>query len=243
MTTSAIAAFGAVLKRNGNTIAELYNIGGLQVSRDMIEATSHASSDTYKEFIPGLKDGGEVPIEGNFIPSDTNGQIGLLTDYEAGTLQSFVITGPTAGAFTWTFSAYVTKFKTGDLTPDGKTTFTATLRVSGKPTLAVTISDDLTNLTGVEENGGAALTFTPTFDGSVYVYNITINTASTYIKLTPTLSGATITIRTATASQTVASGAESGTIAVTDGEITDVYLDVKETGKVAKTYTLHVYTP
>lgn len=243
MTTSAIAAFGVALTRNGNTIAEITNIGGLEVNRDMIDVTSHGSSDTYKEYIPGLKDSAEMTIEGNFKAGDTDGQIGLLTDFEAGTLQVFVLTFPTGITAAFTFNAYVSKFKAGDFPVDGKLPFSATLKISGKPTLAITASGNLTDLSGIEENGGSALTFLPTFAAAKKKYNVTINTASTYIKVTPTLAGATIKIYiNGTYNQSVASGAQSGTIAVTDAAITEVRLDVIETGKVANSYWLYVYT-
>jgi len=243
MATSALAAWGATFKWNTVAIAELNNIGGPTLRTETIDATSFASANAYREFIAGLHDGGEVSIAGNFIPGDTTGQIAMSTDFHAGTARTCVVTFPTAAATTWTFTGLITSLEiaVGDVA--GKLNFTATIKVSGKPVLAVTASADLTDLTGIEENAGAALTFLPAFLATKYDYNVTVDTSTTWVKFTPTLAGAIITIYNGISSQDVLSGAQSGTIAVADGVITDITLSVKETGKVAKVYTVHVYVP
>lgn len=242
--TTAISAHGVVLKRAGNTIAEITRIGKIKKSLEVHSATNSGSADSYKEVIAGLKEMQPLEIEGNFIAGDTSGQIGLDTDLEARTLQTFVLTFPAAITATCTFTAFVTEFSIGEFPQDGKgLAFSATLTPSGKPTLAITATADLTGLTGIEENGGASLTFTPAFAGATYAYNVAINTASTWVKFTPTLATATIVISNGTSSQSVASGAQSGTIAVADGVITDITLSVTTSGKVAKIYTVHLYTP
>lgn len=242
--TNAIAATGATLTWNGQAVAEITKISGPSISVDMLDVTVHGSTDSFREFIAGLRDGGEVTIEGKFHSGDTDGQIAFITDMTAGTSRTAVITGPTAAAFTWTFTGLGSAFSI-DEPHDAELTFTATIKVSGKPVLAVTASGNLTGLTGIEENAGAALTFLPAFAAAKKSYNVTVNTASTYIKLTPTLAGATITITTDAddSSQDVASGAQSGTIAITDAAVTTVTLDVKEPGKVANRYTLYIYCP
>ncbi len=243
MTTAAKSAFGSTLTWNTVLVAEIINITGPTLKVDTLDATNHDSTSSFREFIAGLRDGGEITIEGNFISGDTTGIIAFITDLKAGTSRTAIVTGPAAAAFTWTFTALGSAFST-TYPVDGKLGFSATIKISGSPTLEVTVSRNLTDLTGIEQTGAAALTFTPAFAAAKKAYNVTVNTATTWIKLTPTLAGATITITTSydSSSQTVASGAQSGTIAVTDAAITIVTLDVKETGKVANKYTLYVYT-
>ncbi len=241
--TSAIAAFGATLTWNSQTVAEITSISGPSIKVDALDVTSHGSTSAFREFIAGLADAGEISIDVNFYPGDTNGQKAMIDDAIARTSRTVVITGPAAAAFTWTATAIITGFDPG-LPHDGSMSASFTLKITGVPTLAVTESSDLTTLTGIEENGETALTFLPTFDGATYVYNISVNTASDWVKFTPTLSGATITITTGydDSSQDVASGAQSGTIALgAAGTVTTITLAVKETGKVAKNYTCHVY--
>ena len=131
MTSTAKAAFGTKLEKSSVAIAKLTSIGTIGVTRDMIDITSHDSDDAYREYVPGLIDPEELSIEGILIDSDT-GQEALLTDLEAGTLGSYVVTLP--GGKTYAFSAYVTGYKAGPFNYDGKITFSATLKISGKVT-------------------------------------------------------------------------------------------------------------
>jgi predicted secreted protein len=131
MTSTAKAAFGTQLKKGTTAIAELTSIGAVGVTREMIDATSHDSDDGYKEYIPGLIDTSELPIEGILNKGDA-GQTALLTDLEAGTLGTYTIEGPTGNAFKYDFSAYVTAYNAGPFNYDGKITFSATLKISGK---------------------------------------------------------------------------------------------------------------
>jgi predicted secreted protein len=232
--TNAIAAFGVTLTRAGNTIAEITSIGGIEVSRNTIDVTSHASADSYKEYIPGLKDVGEMNIEGNFYSGDTNGMVALLSDLENGTLQSFVLTFPTAITATWTFSAYVTKFKSGDSPVDGKSPFSASLKISGKPTLAITASAGLTT-TFFSMNNSAVITPAPA--NAVYDYVATVLTAITSVTVTPIAAAGVITVN----GNVVATGVASSAIALgAAGSVTVITVVVTETAKVAKTYTIRV---
>ena len=133
--SSAITGYGIALARNGTTIAELTNIGHPKLSLETVEVTNHQSDDRYREYIGTVLDGGEVAIEGNLKVSDTNGQIGLISDMNDRTIQNFVITFPTAVTATWTFTALVTAFEVGDTAFDGSVSFSATLKVTGKPTI------------------------------------------------------------------------------------------------------------
>lgn len=136
--SDALYAKGTTLSRATNVIAELTNIGGLEVTAKEIDVTNHQSPDGVQEYIYGLIDGGKVTIEGNFISSDTQGQMGLLNDMMSRAIQDFVVTFPDS-VTTWTFKALITAFKAADAPVDGKLSFSATLKVTGKPVLAVAI--------------------------------------------------------------------------------------------------------
>lgn len=233
MTTAAKAAFGTTLARNGSIIAELTNIGSPKLSLDTQEVTSHQSANSYKEYIGTLLDGGEAAIEGNFIPSDTDGQVGLITDMEAKTVQSFVITFPPAILATWTFTALVTAFEVGDTPVDGVLTFSATLKISGKPTLAITASNNLTGLTLT------TATLYPAFAAGVYDY--VADSIGNSLTVTPTFAAGICTVTANGASQAVATGVVSSVISLgADGAMTTITIEIQETGKVAKTYTVRV---
>ncbi len=64
------------------TIAEIFAIGGPQLSRALPEATHMESDDGYREFIGGLCDATQFTAELNFIPTNAT-QADLLTNLAA----------------------------------------------------------------------------------------------------------------------------------------------------------------
>lgn len=133
---SAQRTMGTTLtkKKSGNEegdlkIANLTSIGEIGVESEEIDATDLDSPNNYKEFIAGSKDAGEVSLAGN-IKDETNVEK-MLALAESQSMEEWTVTYP-SGA-TWTFSGFVKSFKDGEKTPDGLATFSATIRISGKP--------------------------------------------------------------------------------------------------------------
>ena len=231
--TTAIAALGVLLKRDGNTIAELSRIGPVGKTRELIDCTNLNTTGGYKEFIGGFRDGGEVALEGNFIAGDTSGQIGLQTDFDGETAQSFVLYFPTAVTATWTFSAVVTKFET-NFEINNKVTFAATLKITGEPVLAVTASAGLTT-TFFSISESAVIVPAPA--NAVYDYVATVLTGISSVTCTPIATAGVITVN----GNVVATGVPSGAIALgAAGSVTTITIVVTETGKTAKTYIVRV---
>lgn len=109
------------------TIAEVTSITPPPVSKDIIDATHMESPDAYREFIVGLKDGGEAKIEMNFIPGGPGQDV--IADLQAATTPShFTITW--VNGEVWAFSAYCTGFEP-TAPVDDKMTATATFKVTG----------------------------------------------------------------------------------------------------------------
>jgi len=76
--TNAISGVGAKLQLGDGAspqvytaIGEVLNISGPELSAEQIEVTSLDSTGGYKEYIPGLLDGGTVSIEFNYADGDT----------------------------------------------------------------------------------------------------------------------------------------------------------------------------
>ena len=69
-----------------------------------MDVTDHDSPDGYKEYIPGLKDGGEVSIEGHLIPTDDT-QKGLLSAVDIDVPEPWTIKFPTVPRLYITFEA------------------------------------------------------------------------------------------------------------------------------------------
>lgn len=137
MSGQATRTMGTTLKKkksgselDDTIIANLTSIGEIGVESEEIDATDLDSPNNYKEFIAGSKDAGEVSIAGN-IKDESNVEK-MLALAESQSLEDWVVTYP-SGA-TWEFTAFVKSFKDGEKTVDGLATFTAGLRISGKPT-------------------------------------------------------------------------------------------------------------
>lgn len=110
-------------------IANLTSIGEIGVESEEIDATDLDSPDNYKEFIAGSKDAGEVALAGN-IKNEANVEK-MLALAESQSIEEWVVAYPSGAK--WTFNGFVKSFKDGEKTPDGLATFSATIRVSGKP--------------------------------------------------------------------------------------------------------------
>lgn len=233
MTTQAIAAYGVVLARNGSAVAELTSIGSPKLSLDTADVTSHDSADAHREYIGTLLDGGEVALEGNFVASDEE-QMGLLTDMNARIVQAFTITFPTAITASWAFNALVTAFEIGDMATDGTVTFSATLKITGKPTLAVTASNSITALTLT------TATLYPVFAAATYDY-VADSTGNTCTVTATFAAGTCAMYKNGVLQEYLTSTVASGAVSLgSDGTMTKIELVVQETGKVAKRYTIRV---
>ena len=118
-------------------IAEVTSISGPGMAADAIETTHHSVTDFTRTFIAGLKDYGEVSIEGNFLPAGGTQDVstGLLKKYEDRTLTNYQLVFTDAGNTPWALTALVTAFEPANPFDD-KSSFSCTLKLSSKPTLA-----------------------------------------------------------------------------------------------------------
>lgn len=110
-------------------IANLTSIGEIGVESEEIDSTDLDSPDNYKEFIAGSKDAGEVSLAGN-IKDESNVEK-MLALAESQSIEEWTVKYKSGAK--WVFKAFVKSFKDGEKTTDGLATFTATLRISGKP--------------------------------------------------------------------------------------------------------------
>lgn len=117
-------------------IAERVSLGGPSMSRDAPDVSHMDSPGAWREFIPGMKDGGEISIEGNFVPDDAtqNAETGILSEFYSDVRGVWRMTFPLTGSppVIWTFSGILTGFEL-DIPTDDKMAFTATIKVSGPP--------------------------------------------------------------------------------------------------------------
>lgn len=140
MTTEADIGYGTLFQTADSNspgawtiMAEVTNITPPNRSRDSIDASHEQSPDEYREFIPGMKDGGEVTLEMNFIPGGTS-LAAISAEYD--------LVGQAAvklRRITFRDGSYCQfyAFITGDEPEaplDDKMAMTATFKVTGKPT-------------------------------------------------------------------------------------------------------------
>jgi predicted secreted protein len=130
MATAGSIAYGAALTLDSDTIGEITNIDGIELTADSVEMTSHDSADRYREYIQGLRDGGSITMSGNGLPTDV-GQVEIYTQFNSDAAVEAVLTF--ADDSNWTADVIVTNFKPADAPVDGKIEFTATFKVTGKP--------------------------------------------------------------------------------------------------------------
>jgi len=133
--TAADIGYGTTFTWHSQLIGELTRIGSVSLTTTKVDATTLDTPDSYKEYMPGLIDPGDLALEGWLDPDDA-GQVLLLADMNARSEQAWVITFPAGiSSATWGGNGYVVGFAAGDATPEGLVPFTATIALSDKPAL------------------------------------------------------------------------------------------------------------
>jgi hypothetical protein len=135
--TEGMAALGTLLARSTDgtaytVVAEISNIDGPGGDVTEVDITHHQSDGGYAEFVMSLKDGKEVKLDMNFLPS-VAAQSVLRTDYDARVKRYWKITFPDTA--TATFQAYVKMPPSPKAPVKGKLEGSATLRVTGQVTI------------------------------------------------------------------------------------------------------------
>ncbi len=140
MTTEADIGYSAQFKvGDGGSPSEDFTDFGAEItsitppgySREAIDATHMASDDSYKEYIAGLMDAGEVSMDLNYVADTADAFIAAI---EAGK-RNYQVILPGDPDVTFTFAAICTAYQP-TAPVDGKMTASATFKVSGKPTLS-----------------------------------------------------------------------------------------------------------
>lgn len=137
MTTEAMIGHGSTFERSSDgtsggafsTVGEVTSITPPGMSRDTPEATHMGSPEKWREFIAGLKDGGEVAVEVNFVPGNAT-TTSALSDLNTDTAGYYKITFPDDTE--WGFAAFMTGIEPGDPIDD-RMVATFTFKLTGKP--------------------------------------------------------------------------------------------------------------
>lgn len=128
----AFFAQGAVFKLGSTTVAEVTSISAPNLSADTLDVTTHGSTGRYREFIQGLRDGGEITIEGMYTTASASL---IVTQLNTSTAVTATVTLPTTPSSTVFTASVITTGFTAEAPVDGVIPFTATFKVSGQPSL------------------------------------------------------------------------------------------------------------
>lgn len=223
-------AFGTKFNWDGKQVASLNNVGGVEFNVDTVDVTTHDSEGAFKEFIAGLLDAGDVPISGFFDYEDTDGQLAMVADCAARAIKAATIVFPASTGAQWSFNGLITNIKVGDTPTDDGIPFSATVKVSGKPTLTIATATGLTDL------AMTGATLIPAYGAATLEYIATAAAETATVKVTPTAAG-TIKVN----GSVVATGQASGDITLgAAGSITKITIEVTEENKATKKYTISV---
>lgn len=116
------------------TVAQCKDFDGPEDTTDEIDVTTHDSADDYKEFLPGLQDGGTVSFDIELDPEDTASQAQLRTFKQSREVVNWRLVFPTTNLSRLEFIGFVNSFSLG-APVEGSITGSCGIRVSGKPTL------------------------------------------------------------------------------------------------------------
>lgn len=95
--------------------------------REFVDATHMASLNRFREFIEGLRDGGEAGFNFNFVPG-SGSDSAMQTIRASSGARNYRITF--ANNTVWTFAALLQSYKPNDVTVDGKMEASVTLKVT-----------------------------------------------------------------------------------------------------------------
>lgn len=143
MASGAFWAFGSVLQLGDGatsesfaSIAELTELQPPQMSKESIDVTHFGSTNRFKEYLPGMKDGGTVSFKANWLPNNATQDeaTGVLEAFKDDSNHNWKLILPDTIA-TISFTGHVTAFNPE--TPlNAQGALSCSIKISGEPTFA-----------------------------------------------------------------------------------------------------------
>jgi len=141
MADSGVHGAGSTLKYSIGTataataaLAQITNIGLPAISVDDIDISTMDSVEKWRSFIPGMKDGGDLPMDCMFEKVNASTIMSIVGVPATWQIQVNDAVAPTSGT-KFNFSGYL-KSMGGAIPFNDKVTQTLTIKVSGKPLIA-----------------------------------------------------------------------------------------------------------
>jgi predicted secreted protein len=123
---------GTIFKLGTTAVARVGDINYTGMSRDTHDQTTHDTPDNYRDYLAGLKDGGEVSLNLVFDQAASSHQ-DLLAAFEDGQKHAVEISNSNVK---WTANVIFTGIGPFEYNVDGIPTSEVSMKVCGKPTLA-----------------------------------------------------------------------------------------------------------
>lgn len=132
--SNAISGVGTIIQKwdgssSWDAIAEVTNISGPGMTRDLIEVTSLDSVGGWREFISGFRDGGTVVLSMNYTRA---GLDSFFADFESDEKTNYEIILPDGTSLE--FEGLVQEFPL-TIPTDSQITMEVTIKVTGPPTI------------------------------------------------------------------------------------------------------------
>jgi hypothetical protein len=118
--------------------AQVRRIGAISMTADEIEATTLDTEGSFRDFLQGFKDAGELPVELVWDPALTShgeDEFGLYGLFVSGSTETFRITIPTSPLKYLRVTGFLRDFELPEFTPDDVIAVTGTIRIGGTPIL------------------------------------------------------------------------------------------------------------
>jgi predicted secreted protein len=134
--SNAISGVGTIIQKwdgssQWDAIAEVTNISGPGMTRDLIEVTNLDSTGGYREFIAGFRDGGTVVLSMNYTRA---GLDAFFADFESDEVQNYEIILPDTDETSIEFEGLVQEFPL-TIPTDSQITMEVTIKVTGAVTV------------------------------------------------------------------------------------------------------------
>lgn len=127
----AQSAYGATISVASTALAEVTAIGVPSLTGEVIDVTTHASENRWREFIRGVRDAGEFTVTMKYTAGSATDDacIAAITSDAAQAVE--IVAKADSGTEDITFNAFGTAYSVDDLTFDGEQTATLTLKPTG----------------------------------------------------------------------------------------------------------------
>lgn len=132
----AQSAFGATISVGGSALAEVTAIGIPALTAEVIDVTTHGSTNRWRQFVRGLRDAAEFTVTMKYTAGSATDDacIAAITSDTAVAVE--IVAKAASGTEDLTFNAFGTSYEVNDLEIDSDQTATLTLKPTGAVTQA-----------------------------------------------------------------------------------------------------------